>query len=243
MTFYTIPLAVVTFKWKSHGYRSSFGPETVNTFYSMVDRHYPDPHENICITDDPTGIDRSRIKIIPLWPEWSGVANPWGKGHPSCYRRMKVFAEDAKEWLAPRFVCVDLDAVICGDMRRVWNRREEFVIWGDTNPMSAYNGSMFMMDAGARKQVYETFNPQESPMRAKRAGRFGSDQGWISHVLGPGESRWSKKDGVYSWRLHIKPPPFSGKLPSDASIVFFHGAEDPWHSQIKKLPWIQEHYK
>src|SRR5688572_21482656 len=37
-------LTVVTWKWKpAEGYRSTYGPETVNVLRRMVARHYPEP--------------------------------------------------------------------------------------------------------------------------------------------------------------------------------------------------------
>jgi hypothetical protein len=143
--------------------------------------------------------------------------------------------------LGARFVCVDLDTVITGDLAPLWDRPEDFVIWGETNPKSFYNGSMFLMTAGARRQVWETFDPKISPHRAKAAGKFGSDQGFISYCLGPGEATWGRKDGVYSYRVHLQPT--GGKLPTDARVVHWHGVIDPWHPHAQKLSWVREHYR
>ena len=55
-----MPESVVTWRWRPPtGYRSVFGPETVNTLKRMVDRHYSAPHRFIAVTDDPKGIDPS----------------------------------------------------------------------------------------------------------------------------------------------------------------------------------------
>ena len=235
-------LTIVTWKWKPppQGYRSTFGPETVNTVASMVARHYPHPHRVVCVTDDPKGIDSS-IGIVPLWTDLSDVPSPHGGHQPSCYRRLKAFSPEAVKWFGPRFVSLDLDCVITGDLSPLWNRPEEFIIWGETNPRSFYNGSMWMMTAGSRAKVWTTFQPRISPWQAKQNGRFGSDQGWISHCLGRGEAMWGRKDGVYSFRVHLNAGLRS--LPESARIVFFHGRHDPWSAHCQAIPWIRKHYQ
>lgn len=235
-------LAIICWKWKpAKRYRSVFGPETVNVFRSMVERNYPHPHEVVCVTDDPAGID-PRVRIVPLWDEFANIPNPHGTDNPSCYRRLKAFSAEAAGFFGPRFVSVDLDCVITGDMSSVWNRPEDFIIWGNTNPHTQYNGSMFMMNAGARKQVYETFDPLNSPKMSKASGNFGSDQGWISLCLGVGEARWNETDGVYSFRNQIAPK--GGSLPRGAKIVFFHGQYDPWQPIIRgQFRWVRENYR
>jgi hypothetical protein len=235
-------LAFVCFKWKSpQGYRSTFGPQAVNTLRAMVDRHYRGAHEFVCITDDPTGIDGD-IRIVPLWNDFADLPSPHGGKNPSCYRRLKMYAPEAADIIGPRFVAMDLDVVITGPLNPLFDRPEDFVIWGDTNPQpgSHYNGSLVLMTAGARKQVWERFDPVESPKASLKAKCWGSDQGWISYCLGPGETKWTKADGVYSYRNHINTT--GGQLPANARLVVFHGSQDPWSEKSKRLPWVREHY-
>lgn len=229
-------------KWKPPaGYRSHFGAEQVNTLASMVARHYDAPHEMVCVTDDPKGIDPA-IRVIPLWRDHAKVPSPWGFRNPSCYRRLKVFSHEARELIGPRFVSLDLDVVITGDMRPIWDRPEDFVIWGDTAKGTPYNGGMFLLRAGTRPQVWEKFDPVRSPMLGKRHGYVGSDQAWIATCLGSKEPKWSKADGVYSYRNEIAPN--GGKLPEDARIVLLHGRHDPWDADIlAKHAWVREHYR
>ena len=101
---------------------------------------------------------------------------------------------------------------------------------------------MWLLRAGRRPQVWDRFDPRSSPEAARAAGRFGSDQGWISHVLGPGEATWSRADGVYSFRVHLLPSnPWA--LPANARIVMFHGRHDPWDSYAQRLTWVREAYQ
>lgn len=235
-------LSVVTFKWKpqQQRYRSTFGPETVNTLRRMVARHYPKPHRFICATDDARGIDKD-IEIVPLWNEFAHIPNPNGSHNPSCYRRLLAFRPEIAKVFGERFVWLDLDTVIVGDLTPIFDRPEDFVIWGETNPRSFYNGSMVMMTAGARRQVYDDFDPKTSPRLALKAGRFGSDQGWISYRLGPGEATWGQQDGVYSYRVHLEPK--GSRLPENARVVMFHGKTDPWSWQAQRVDWIRQAYQ
>lgn len=233
-------LSVVTWLWQPRpGYRSQFDAEKVNVLFRMVDRHYRGPHRNVCVTDMPKGLDGS-IDVVPAWNDFADVASPHGGTHPSCYRRLRLFHPDAAQWFGERFVSLDLDAVITGDMDPVWSRTEDFVIWGDTNPKTSYNGSMILMTAGARPRVWTTFDPMSSPEQAKRTGQFGSDQGWIGYCLGPGEPTWTAADGVLSYRVHLSS---ARCLTPSARIVFFHGRVDPWSSfAMANLPWVKEHW-
>jgi hypothetical protein len=233
------PLDIVTFKWRTPGYRSTFGPAAVNTLKRMLARHYPHPHRLTCITDDPAGIDAD-VRVLPLWNDLAEVPNPSGPKGPSCFRRLKLFAPEMAEVIGPRFAAIDLDVVIVGDLTKILQREEDFVSWGGTHPRTPYNGSLLLMTAGARARVWETFNPATSPARACAAGFFGSDQGWISYCLGPSEPRWTSTDGVCSFRLDCRP---NWKLPAHAKMVFFHGARDPWDHQAQQLGWVRAHYR
>jgi hypothetical protein len=236
-------LSVICWKWPpAPGYRSSYGPETVNTLFRMVDRHFPEPHRKLCVTDDAKGIDAD-VGVIQAWNDFASVPSPHGGHNPSCYRRLRLFHPDAAQWFGNRFVSLDLDTVITGDLRPLWNRPEPFIAWGDTNPLpgSHYNGSMMLLTAGARAQVWTDFNPKTSPQQSLQARCFGSDQGWISFKLGKGEARWTRKDGVYSFRNEVAS--HGQSLPANARIVFFHGLLDPWMSLVqRKYPWVKEHY-
>ncbi len=235
-------ISVVVFKWKPRaGYRSNYGGQQVNVLRRMVRRHYPEPHRFICVTDDPTGIDAG-IEIVPLWDDHAEVPNPSFKDGPSCYRRLKVFSRDIGIVLGERFICIDLDVVITGDLRPIFNRKESFVGWRNPVPAWPLNGSLFMLDAGARPQVWETFDPETSPALSSRAGMRGSDQGWMSYTLGWDEAMVDHHDGVISYQKECKR--LAGRLPRGARIVVFWGALDPWSPLAqKRSPWIKEHYR
>lgn len=235
-------LDVICWKWRPKpGYRSKFNSQHVNVLRSMVERNYRKPHRFSCITDDPRGLD-PRIRALPLSNELTHLKNPSFHDGPNCYPRLWAFSEEAKDVIGPRFVSFDIDIVITGDLVPVLDRPEDFIIWGDTAPSTWYNGSMWMMTAGARKHVWERFDPQTSPQLANASGQRGSDQGWISYCLGPNEATWTTSDGIYSFRNHVMKRK-GYELPQNAKVVVFHGAYDPWDRKAQRQAWVKNHWK
>lgn len=234
-------LRVVCWLWQPReDYRSKFNAGHVEILYNMVERNYRKPFEMVCITDRPSDIDH-RVRAVPLWDTFAGLVSPHGERQPACYRRLRAFSPEMAEVIGPRFVSVDLDAVIVGDVTDLWDREEDFIIWGSQLRNTPYNGSMWMMDAGARKQVYEQFHPKISPTLARRAGHQGSDQAWFTYILGPNEAMWTPDDGVLAWRTDLKRRNF--ELPDHAKIVFFQGHTDPWDQEAQQREWVREHYR
>lgn len=243
------PLTVVCWLWRQRERPAPFGPWHVNTLAAMVARHYRRPHRFVCITDRPEAIDTRHVEIVPLWPSYGEIPNPSGPRAPSCYRRLRLFADDAAKLVGPRFVSLDLDTVILDDMTPLWDRPEDFVIWGgpaveDSIGVSLgywYNGSMWLHRAGTRTFVWDEFDPIDSPVAAYLAGARGSDQAWMTYRLGPGEATWNDADGVASYRVHIRE--HGGRLPSGTRIVMFNGRVKPWSPEAQALPWVQEHWR
>jgi hypothetical protein len=235
-------ISVVCFKWRPRpGYRSAYGPATVNTLRRMVARSYQRPHRFICVTDDAAGLDPG-VEVVPLWSDHAELPNPSFRTGPSCFRRLRVFARDAGALLGERFCCIDLDTVVTGDLAPVLDRSEDFIAWRNPDPRWPLNGSMFMLTAGSRPQVWETFKPAISPARSHAAGCRGSDQGWMSYVLGTKEATWGPEDGLYSYQMEVAKA--GNKLPKNARMVFFHGHWDPWDDEVHKVaPWVHEHYR
>jgi hypothetical protein len=144
------------------------------------------------------------------------------------------------EIIGPRFVSLDLDVVVTGDLTPLFERTEDFVIWAWPFRGTLYNGTMWMMDAGARAKVWTEFDPATSPTKSRLAGFAGSDQAWMNYVLGPDEATWGEKDGVVAFRSfrHLN------KLPEGARLVSFHGLHNPWDERVRSAhPWVLDHYR
>lgn len=234
------PLTFVTWRWQPKpGYRSTYPVEAVYALHDMIARHYNHSFRFVCVTDRPHEL--TDVEAIQLWPDLADVPSPFGRSYPSCYRRLKVFAPDAGEMFGPRLVSMDLDMVILADITPLFDRPEDFVIWGESDfSKQACNGSLWMLRTGSRPKVWTEFDPKTSPKVAASAGARGSDQAWLSYMLGK-EAKWGKKDGVYSFRKDIQRN--GGQVPKDARVIAFHGKTDPWGYQAMQLPWIREHYR
>lgn len=240
-------IRVVTFLWRDEGYRFNhlfrYGADHVNRWASMVRRNLDMDHELVCVTDDSTGIDPS-IRIVPLWDDLREMGG--------CYTRLRAFAPDMREIIGPRFVWMDLDCVVTGDLTPLFDRDEDFVAWRGLRGSAPYCGSMVMMTAGARKEVWETFDPVSSPKRGKALGYIGTDQAWISACL-PGEATWGREDGVWNARRLTRGRGLPGRakrlglsmgLPENARVVFFTGPYDPSQSATQAAhPWIAEYWR
>jgi hypothetical protein len=227
-------LTVLTWFWSQPGGRTTYTSEHVNIWGAMVRRNLAVPHRLACVTAQPEGID-PRIEIITPPGEFEDVRIPsWPGSMPQCLRRLVMYAPHAGEVFGERFVCMDLDCVVGGPLDPVFDRPEDIVLYRGTSTSRPYNGSMVLMTAGARPQVYTGFTPQA----AARAGQrfLGSDQAWVAHVLGRGEATWSASDGV-CWR-NAQAGDVAGV---DPRVVFFPGDTKPWHFQHD--PWIARHYR
>ena len=233
---------IVCWKWEQEGYRSKFTHYHVNTLYSMISRNTTIPFRFSCITDVPEEID-PEIRIIDLWDDFKEIPNPNRLPGPSCYRRLKAFSEEAKGIIGQRILSIDLDCVITGNIDHVLSKTEDFICWGDTARNTHYNGGLWLLTAGSRKNVYLSFNPNKSPKKTKKAGLVGSDQAWISYVLRGEDAKFTKDDGVYSFRNDFYLKGVSD-LPENACIVMFHGGHDPWDFDIKNnYAWVKEYYR
>lgn len=246
-------LEVICWKWKPFGqYRSSFGPSTVNVLRSMVARNLKLPHRFTCVTDDSRGIDGD-IRIVDInslaSAKYARVPNPSSVRNPSCYRRLFLFSDEARDVFGMKVVSMDLDMVVVDDLTPLFDRDVDFVIWGgqtvQPNVPQVYNwfnGSLMMHKPGTRTKVWTDFDPRTSPAKANQNGCRGSDQGWISYALGRSESTWGCADGVYSYRNHVLPA--GGRLAKNARIVAFHGQFDPWMKDVQtRHAWVREHYR
>lgn len=225
-------LTICCWLWQQPGGRTRYTAGHVNILRAMVKRHLSMPHRFACITDTPLGLRRD-IEVIEPPRDFEDVRIPtWGPHMPQCLRRLAMFRPDTAEWIgSERFVSMDIDCVVSGSLDPVFDRREDIVLYRGVSAQRPYNGSMMMMTAGARPHVYSRFTPRA----AAEAGRryIGSDQAWISHVLGPNEATWGVPDGVSS---------FGTRKGKGNRATFFPGNRKPWHL-IGQDGWVTEHYR
>jgi hypothetical protein len=226
-------IRILTWFWAQPGGRTEYTAFHVNIWADMVRRHLSMPHTLACVTDTPEGIDSS-IEIIEPPRDFETIRIPtWPEFRPQCLRRLAMFHKDAGQRFGERFVCMDLDCVIGGPLDPFFDTDADFKMTPGTRPSRPYNGSMMLLTAGSRPQVYDRFTPEG----AAQAGELfvGSDQAWISHVLGPDEQVWSTDDGL-GW--------YGRRPPETATLMFFPCPMKPWEVAATGMkPWISEHYR
>jgi hypothetical protein len=232
-------ITVVVWLWHA-GFRD-YCAEHVNTLARVLRRNSSIPLRFVCVADNPDGLAQ--------WVEWfptpeaavevGKLRNPCGQRFPSCYRRLWMFSEDARQ-LGERLFLLDIDTLALREIAHLFAFDAPFVGW---RPMATwgnqqrYGGGSYLLTPGTRPQVWNDFNGQPSIDEALAAGFRGSDQAWISYKLGPDEPIWPADAGIYSIRdisNGAKP------LPEDACLVHFNGPQKPWNSA---LPWVAAHWR
>jgi hypothetical protein len=214
--------------------RTQYTPEHVWIWADMVSRNLAMPHRLACVTSE-TDLPPNVERIDPPG-EFEDVQPAWGPRKPNCYRRLVMFRRDAAKTFGKRFVSMDLDCVIGGPLDPLFDRSEDLVLFKGTSEGRPYNGSMMLIKAGCRPQLYEDFD--QSGADASGAAYLGSDQAWLAHKLGWGEATWDESDGVY-W---FKPGRWTNKL--RPTILFFPGKRKPWdYAPYKIYPWITNNYR
>lgn len=244
-------LNVVCWKWtgrEADRKRVAYDAEYVNIFANMIDRNLNLPYEIICVTDDPTGIDGG-VKTVQLWED--------GLDYGYCFVRLKAFSEEMVDILGPRFVSMDLDCVIINDITPLFDHNNDFMIWERNNKLAPYCGSMWMMDAGARKHIWHDFKFDDMMVvthcqhgkrytnkHAYKAGfTVGSDQAWMNYKMYPKEKTWTKEDGVLNFRQDVYQK-FRTFKEKNAKIIYFSGRYDPSSPQLQEeYPWIKENWR
>lgn len=216
-------LTVVCWLW--NGWRAGYQPMHVNMLERMLQEHLKIPHRFVCITDNPEGI---RGETMEIWdyPQVETI-----KGKPNCYRRLRLFSDEAKEMFGPRVLSIDLDVLILSDITDLITDDDFKIVKGRAAP---YNGSMWLHTTGTKTYLWDEFDPATSPAAARtlknEVGKpyYGSDQAWMSYRE-PNAPTWSEEDGVYQYSslTFLEPPP------ENARIVFFAGSHKPWDSRLK----------
>lgn len=227
-------LTLVSWLWSQPLGRAKYSAHDVNLWADMVSRNLSQPHRLVCVTDMPEGID-SRVEIISPPGEFEDVNPVWGPSKPNCFRRLVMFRRDAAKWFGKRFVSMDLDCVIGGPLDPLFDRKEDFVICKGTHSSRPYNGSMMLIRAGCRPQVYNTFN--QAGADASGAAFHGSDQAWLAHCLGWNEATWGTSDGVWFFDREY----LNRIRKVNPSVLFFPGKRKP--REFTVFPFIRNNYR
>lgn len=230
-------LTVLSWLWAQPGGRTTYTAEHVATWAAMVSRNLSMPHRIACVTDAeiPGWIDR----IAPPHEFDEIQTAKWANGRPSCYRRLSMFRRDAAVLFGERFVCMDLDSVICGSLDPLFDRDEDVVLFKGTAEGRPYNGSMMLIRAGSRPLVYDDFSQAGAELASERF--VGSDQAWLAHALGPDEPVWAGEDGVFWYGGEYRRLYRRGR--ARPRVIFFPGGQKPWDPHIRLIDHhVGRHY-
>lgn len=224
-------LTVCAWYWVQPECRAKYEPLHIAIWADMVRRNLSMPHRLAVVTLEDIEIPGVEIirpprefeeLRVPSWPDW----------RPQCFRRLVMFRHDAARYFGSRFVCMDLDCVVGGPLDPLFSGGEDFRIAVGTAAGRPYNGSMLMLRAGSRPQVYEQFTPGGALEAGQRF--VGSDQAWLAHCLGPGEATWGQDDGLVYHGLPMRPM-------TPRRVMFYPGKQKPWDEL--RDPWVRRHYR
>lgn len=242
-------LTIVTFLWNDpkakHKGTYEFTSKHVNKLAYALKEYVTIPHRFMCITDTPKGIDTEIVTVFPMWMAYRDLGR--------CFTRLRLWADDIKEIIGPRIAMIDLDVIPLGNLDHVFGRKEPFIGYRDSKNPECYSGAFYLMDAGSKSQVFNTFNrlynmidPKVRPevfkqMYNRLSPLVGSDQSWISECLGRGLPRFGQEDGIYDfWTIEELP-----KLPENTRMVMMNGMRrDASMKEFQeKYPWIENYWK
>jgi len=234
---------VLTWYWSQTTGRTSvsgsfhYTADHVNIWADMVKRNVSHDVDIACVTDIPEGIDPA-VRIIPV-PQAPKIDNPWWKeedGMPQCYRRLNMYRPDAAELFSTdSILMMDLDCVIAKNIDHLVDTKEDVKFIYSTARHRVMNGSMQFVICGSRPDIWTRFNAKEAVKASRQY--VGSDQSWISHVVGKHVPLFTRDDRVMHYKSNTT------DVPKDTCVMFFSGRINPWDQDHHKLQWVSDHYR
>lgn len=212
-------LHIMTWRWGD-----KYGPDYTAKLRAGIARNMASPFAWQVCTPEPEDMHLTAIK--------------------GCFARLRMFdpAWQRKHGVQPgdRIVCMDLDAVVTGPLDALFAQPDPFAILQGANSSNPcpYNGSVWMLDAGYRPDVWTGFSLEAAALVPHY--EFPDDQAWFAQRL-PYARSWKvgPASGIYAFQ---KPGwPKGAELPADARLVVFPGWRDP--VTFAHLPWVREHWR
>jgi hypothetical protein len=240
-------ITFASFLWSDPARRRNYKFTTQHPIIlrNMLKRQCSIPHEVVIITDSREAaetLSKENIRCIPqdMRTHVDGT----------CLRKLMIHRPDIGGMLGRRIVALDLDVVIVSNVDSLFDREEDAVFFRNPNfepgnRRAFFQGSVQMITAGARSQLYTDFNPEVTPSWINR--RFGgAEQAYISELLPWNEAYWDQSHGVYGLGRLFDGKPDDGiqsELPENAKLIVVPGDRLPDQSDVQeKHPWIREFY-
>ena len=121
-------LAVGTYWWtpdQGSKFAAPYGPDDVRKLRRMVAKHCTVPHEFVVLTDQPDLFLHDKdIRAFHL-----SLAHQKTHVAKTCFVRLFTFSPYAREAIGDRFLQIDLDTMIVGNIDHLVTREEDLVLW------------------------------------------------------------------------------------------------------------------
>lgn len=228
---------------------TKFGPEYVNRLHSMVSRHLARPHQFVCFTDDPSGLNPGiRALALPTMFLPPGKERGW--------RKLSTFTAPLADLRGPTLF-LDVDLVIVGSIDCFFEHPGEFCIikdWAKPWRITG-NSSVYRFEANAHPEIFAHFLANIDQVKKE----VRNEQEYLTremHQRGkltywPPEWCVSFKHSLLPWfpLNYFRTP----KIPTDARIIVFHGLPTPadalagkgknFFRYVRPTSWISEHWR
>ena len=229
------------------GWRPIYDPSHVRALVAQI-RHYVfQPIRIALLTDQAVDAKDVGVDLVTALPA-QGAASPEQVHRPNCYRRLRFFdpaytLQFGTEWI----VSLDLDTLIMSAMDDLLDYamraksgltivRSRFEA---EQGVQRYNGSFFAIKVGSQRQVWDTFDWEQSPAEVAQTRWVGSDQVWIA-LKAPGAMTVGEECGVYFCGQYMTRP--HGARP--AVLVTAADWNKPWSKTSKRtMPELHAHYQ
>lgn len=234
---------VICMKWGT-----KYGPEYVNTLYSMVKRHMKRPFRFVCLTDDDKGLSEGIDAFpIPKLDIPNGPERGWDK--------LVTFSAPLYD-LEGQALFLDLDVVIVDDIDCFFDHDAEFPIIKDWVKKDVTgNSSVYRFTVNKHPDILENFRKNHESVRQQ----VRNEQEYLSQFVA-GQDKltywpdgWCQsfkynciQKGLKAW---FTPP----VKPEGTKIVIFHGNPNPpdavvgrsgkWYRKVLPTPWVKEHWR
>jgi hypothetical protein len=197
----------------------------VEVLRNMLRRH--GGHDLVCVTDDLDNVPDGVTGVI-LPRDVAALA--------AYYPKLWAFSPEFHSIIGERFVSIDLDVIIAGDLAPVVAGDDDFLVWSKAAG-EPYNTSLFALKPGCRTQVWANFSGRAAVTASLTIRRWTGDQSWVAHVLGPREKTFGEETGVIQYRPHHR-----AQKPAGLRAAFACGPYDPITEQTLS-PWVAQEYQ
>lgn len=207
---------IVCFKWGS-----KFTPEYVNKLHNMINRHVTIPHNFICYTEDPKGIECETRPFIKELPTWWYIVGLFNKEHG----------------FKDKTVYLDLDTVILDNIDHILSWDVDFAILRDFYRPRGLQTAFITWEPEWGAFIWDKFLQDKPNLKASSG-----TNGFIEKCVPPNTANKYQDefpDELVSYKVHIRDKKLNNP-PEKAKMVFYHG--NPRPCELRNLGWMKENW-